>query len=262
MTIASQYSPTLTKTSIHLHPLAWILPPILSSYFSLLSLHHVKNALSQRRLLTRRLQLCKLPTIPELQYTTPLFINWATVLNFLPKHDHPVTTQELPSFNSLLSDVGYLLSRPDHLKFEPDPSTLASQHCHENYINRSQNIKRPCFNHHLLYSVKLEFFSEEIVIWPCRRQEFTIQTITFPTICSATTSHFCITSLMSLYPLAPIVLPQLNSLPALTASLGKLASVHPHLLSIDCAMPSLTELSFIFDVKTPNFDATTQRDHS
>ena len=91
-----------------------------------------------------------------------------------PENDQSTAT-ELPPFSSLLSDVGPLLSRPSHLKFQPDQSALGRQHRREYYTNRARRTKRPRFNQHLKYSLKPEFSTREIVFWESRRQEYTIQ---------------------------------------------------------------------------------------
>ena len=84
--------------------------------------------------------------------------------------DQSKTSEELPSFNSLLSDVRPLILRPNHLKFQPDHSALGSQHRRENYINRARRTKRPRSNQHLQYSLKPEFSTWELVFWDSRRQ--------------------------------------------------------------------------------------------
>ena len=73
------------------------------------------------------LQLTNNPTttIPDLA-SSP-----ATGLQFsisIPENDQSKTTEELPPFCSLLSDVRPLLSRPNHLKFQLDQSALGRQH--------------------------------------------------------------------------------------------------------------------------------------
>ena len=58
-------------------------------------------------------------------------------------------TQELPPLSSFLSDVRPLLSRPNHLKLQPDHSVLGRQHIRDYYTNHARRTKRPRFNQHL-----------------------------------------------------------------------------------------------------------------
>ena len=83
----------------------------------------------------------------------------------LPKTDESKTTEKLPPFHSLLSDVRSLLSKPNHLKLQPDPSALGCQHRREYYTNRTRRIKRPRFDQNLQYSLKHEFLTWEIIFW-------------------------------------------------------------------------------------------------
>ena len=126
--IASQFSPILRKTSNLLRLLFWISPLILSSYSSLPSLPRLNESLTQ---------LCSTRHSPVLEYIcNPTFIIQevapvSTGLHFsisLPENDHSVSPQEMPPFNSLLSDVRPLLPRLNHLKCQPDHSTLGRQH--------------------------------------------------------------------------------------------------------------------------------------
>ena len=75
----------------------------------------------------------------------------------LPENDQSNTTEELPPFSSLLSDVRPLLSRPNHLKLQPDHSALGRQHRREECTNHARRTKRPRFNQHLQYCLKPEF---------------------------------------------------------------------------------------------------------
>ena len=52
----------------------------------------------------------------------------------LPDDEPSITITDLPTFSSLVWDVGPLLSHPNHLKFGPNHSTLGCQPC-EYYIN-------------------------------------------------------------------------------------------------------------------------------
>ena len=100
--------------------------------------------------------------------------------NLLPKTDQNKTTEDLLLFSSLLSDVRPLLSRPNHLNFQPDLFTLGRQHRREYYTNQTRKTKRPRFNQHLNYSLKPEFSKWEIIFWDNRRQECTIQSTSLP----------------------------------------------------------------------------------
>ena len=84
-------------------------------------------------------------------------------------------THELPPFNSFLSDVRPLLSRPNQLKLQLDHSALGRQHRREYYTNHARRTKRPRFKQHLQYCLKLEFCEWEIIFWDGKRQEYTIQ---------------------------------------------------------------------------------------
>ena len=98
----------------------------------------------------------------------------------IPENDQSEKTQELPPFNSLLSDVRPIFSRPNHLKFQPDYSILGRQHRPEYHTNRAGKTRRPHFNQHLQYSLKPEFSTWEIAFWDSRRQEATIQSTSLP----------------------------------------------------------------------------------
>ena len=63
---------------------------------------------------------------------------------YLPDENPTTTIQELPTFASLVYDVRYLLSRSNHLKFQPDHSTLGHKHSPEYYLSRTRKIERPC----------------------------------------------------------------------------------------------------------------------
>ena len=98
----------------------------------------------------------------------------------LPKTDQSKTTDELPPFSSLLPDVRPLLSRPNHLKFQPDHSTLGRQHRREYYTNHTRRTKWPRFNQQLQDSLKPKFSTWEIIFWDSWRQEYTIQSTSLP----------------------------------------------------------------------------------
>ena len=91
-------------------------------------------------------------------------------------------TQELPPFSFFLSDVRPLLSRPNHLKLQPDQSALGRQHGRENYTNHAGRTKRPLFNQNLKYCLKPEFCKWEIIFWDGKRQEYTIQSTSLPSL--------------------------------------------------------------------------------
>ena len=86
----------------------------------------------------------------------------------LPENDQSKTTEELPPFISLLSDVRPPRSRPNRLKYQLDHSILQRQHRREYYNNRARRTKRSRFNQHLQYSLKPEFSAW--VFWDSRRQ--------------------------------------------------------------------------------------------
>ena len=174
MTIVSQFSPILKKTS-HLLRLVRTSPLTLSSPFSLL-FHLQIYPLIQFRLTRRPPQLYNLPAIPQLRSRTLLLLYQLDYsFQFLPENDQSENTQELPPFTSLLSDVRPLLSRPNPFKFRLHHSILGRQHRREYYTNRARRTKRPRFNQHLQYSLKPEFSTREIVVWDSRLQEYTIQ---------------------------------------------------------------------------------------
>ena len=60
-----------------------------------------------------------------------------------PKASQSENTQEIPPFNSFLSDVRPFLSGPNHLKLQPDHSALRRQHRREYYKSRTQNKMTP-----------------------------------------------------------------------------------------------------------------------
>ena len=98
----------------------------------------------------------------------------------LPKPGQPKTPEKLPPFHSLLSDVRPLLSRPNDLKLQPDPSALGRQHRREYYTNHTRRTKQPRFDQNLQYSLKHEFSIWEIIFWDSRLQEYTIQSTSLP----------------------------------------------------------------------------------
>ena len=75
----------------------------------------------------------------------------------IPENNQSENTQELPPFNSLLSDALPLLSRPNHLKFQLDPSIRERLHLREYSTNCAPRTKQPRFNQHQQYSPKPEF---------------------------------------------------------------------------------------------------------
>ena len=74
-----------------------------------------------------------------------------------PEASQSENTQEVPPFSSFLSDVRPLLSRPNHLKLQPDQFALGRQHRREYYTNHAGRTKRPRFSQHLQYCLKPEF---------------------------------------------------------------------------------------------------------
>ena len=98
----------------------------------------------------------------------------------LPITDQSKNTEKLPPFHSLLSDARPVLSRPNHLKLQPDQSALGRQHRRENYTNHTRRTKRPRFDQNLQYSLKREFSKWEIIFWDSRRQDYTIQSTSLP----------------------------------------------------------------------------------
>ena len=97
-----------------------------------------------------------------------------------PEASQSDKTQELPPFSSILSDVRPLLSRPNHLKLQPDQSALGRQHRRDFYTNHTGRTKRPRFNQHLQYCLQPEFCKWEIVFWDGKRQEYTNQSTSLP----------------------------------------------------------------------------------
>ena len=98
----------------------------------------------------------------------------------LPEDDQFKTTEELPLFSSLLSDVRPLLSRPNHLKPQLDHAILGRQHRREHYTNHTRRTKQPRFNQHLQYSLKPKFPTWEKIFWDSRRQEYTFPSTSLP----------------------------------------------------------------------------------
>ena len=97
-----------------------------------------------------------------------------------PDASQSESTQELPPFSSFLSDVRPFLSRPNHLKLQPDQSALGRQHRREYYTNHAGRTKRPRFNQQLQYCLKPEFCKWEKIFWDGKRQEYTIQSTSLP----------------------------------------------------------------------------------
>ena len=118
------------------------------------------------------------PTIHP--YVAPFASTGSQFFISSPEANQPENTQELPPFSSFLSDVRLLLTRPNHLKLEPDQSALGRQHRREYYTNHAGRTKRPRFNQHLQYSLKPEFCKWEIIFWDGKRQEYTIQSTSLP----------------------------------------------------------------------------------
>ena len=116
-------------------------------------------------------------TVPEVTSSPSTGLQFSISL---PKTDQFKTTKKLPPFHSLLSDVRPLLSRPNHLKLQPDHSALGRQHRREYYTNHTRRTKRPRFDQNLQYSLKHEFSTWEIIFWDSRRQEYTIPSTSLP----------------------------------------------------------------------------------
>ena len=116
-------------------------------------------------------------TVPDVDSSSSTGLQFSVSL---PKTHQSKTTQKLPPLHSLLSDVRPLLSRPNHLKLQPDHSALGRQHCREYYTNHTRRTKRPRFDQNLQYSLKHEFSTWEIIFWDSRRQEYTIQSTYLP----------------------------------------------------------------------------------
>ena len=116
-------------------------------------------------------------TVPEVTSSSSTGLQFSISL---PKTDQPKTTEKLPPFHSLLSDVRPLLSRPNRLKLQPDQSAQGRQHRREYYTNRTRKTKRPRFDQNLQYSLKQEFSTWEIIFWDSRRQQYTIQSTSLP----------------------------------------------------------------------------------
>ena len=97
-----------------------------------------------------------------------------------PEVSQSENTQELPPFGSFLSDVRPLLSRPNHLKLQPDQSALGGEHRREYYANHARRTKRPRLNQQFQYCLKPKFCEWEIIFWDSKRQEYSIQGTSFP----------------------------------------------------------------------------------
>ena len=97
-----------------------------------------------------------------------------------PETSQSENTQEILPFSSFLSEVRPLILRPNHLKLQPNQSGLGRQHCREYYTNHARRTKRPRFNRQLQYCLKPEFCKWKIIFWDSKRQEYTIQSTSFP----------------------------------------------------------------------------------
>ena len=111
-------------------------------------------------------------TVPDLASSSSIGLQLSISL---PKIDQSESTEKLPPFHSLLSDVRPLLSRSNHLKLQPDHSAHGRQHRREYYPNHTRRTKRPRFHQNLQYSLKHEFSTWEIIFCDNRRREYTIQ---------------------------------------------------------------------------------------
>ena len=78
-------------------------------------------------------------TIPDVAFSLLTGLHFSICL---PENGQSEITQELPAFNSILSDVRPLLLRANHLKFHFDHSVLGRQHRREYYTNRARRTKR------------------------------------------------------------------------------------------------------------------------
>ena len=182
MTIVFQSSLTL-KTSNPLRHLVWISP------LTLLSLSYLLSLLPRKYLLTQLRSLDETPA-PPLPSTiqpatiTPDVAPPASISSQFsissPEASQSQNTQELPPFSSFLSDVAPLLSRPNHLKLEPDYSALGRQDRSEYYTTHARRTKRPRFNQHLQCCLKPEFCKWEIFFSDSKRKEYTIQSTSLP----------------------------------------------------------------------------------
>ena len=180
--IVFQSSPIQVKTSNHLRLLLWSCPLTLSSLSSPLSRPRAKipsNPESPDETPASPLQTAhnSTTTAPDVTSCSSTGLQFSVSL---PKIDQSKTTEKLPPFHSFLSDVRPLLSRPNHLKLQPDHSALRRQHRREYYTNHTRRTKRPRFNQHLQYSLKQEVSTWEIISWNSRRQEYTIQSTSLP----------------------------------------------------------------------------------
>ena len=61
-----------------------------------------------------------------------------------------------------------------------DRLTIARQHKREHFARLTRAVKCPRFNLHLLYSLKPDYSSWELLFWDSHRQEFTIQNTLLP----------------------------------------------------------------------------------
>ena len=116
-------------------------------------------------------------TVPDVASSPSTGIQFSILL---PKTDQLKTTEKLPPFHSLLSDVRPHLSKPNNLKLQPDHSALGRQHRREYYTNHTRRTKRPRFDQNLQYSLKQEFSTWERIFWDSRRQEYTVQSTSLP----------------------------------------------------------------------------------
>ena len=124
------------------------------------------------------LQTSQPPTInPDVAPSTSIGSQFS---NSSPEASQSEDTQELPSFSSFLSDARPLLSRPNHLKLQPNQSALGRQHRREYYTNHAGRTKRPRFHQLLQYCLKPEFCKGELIFGDGKRQENTIESTSLP----------------------------------------------------------------------------------
>ena len=172
--------PTQTKISNPSRFLVWTSPLTLSSLLSISPPSKIpSNPASPDETSASPLLSTSNPTnvIPDAASSTSTGLQFSISL---PKTDQSKTTDKLPPFHSLLPDVRPLLSRPNHLKLQPDHSALGHQHRREFYTSHVRRTKRPRFNQHLQYCLKPEFCKWEIIYWDSKRQEYTIQSTSLP----------------------------------------------------------------------------------
>ena len=181
MTIAFQCSPTQKKISDPLRLRVWNSLLTLSSLFYLLSLlprKHPNPASPDETPAPPLPSTSQPPTItPDVAHPASIGSQFSISS---PEASQSDKTQELPPFSSFLSYVQPLLSRPNHLKLQPDHSALGRQHRREYYTNHARRTKRPRFNQHLQYCLKPEFCKWERIFWDSKRQEYTIQSTSLP----------------------------------------------------------------------------------